>query len=93
MPFIFKLVATFCRNLTIPMCTANRTWLINAKVSVHVSVTPGCGIQEVTGVAIGTNEIRTQQQQSMYNYTKFIPKITIRKLAFVQVTQRVVVAK
>ena len=58
---------------------------------IHVlSVTPGCG---VTGVAIGTNEIRTQQQQSMYNYTKFIPKITIRKLAFVQVTQRVVVAK
>ena len=43
----------------------------------------------VTGVAIGTNEIRTQQQQSMYNYTKFIPKITIRKLAFVQVTQDV----
>ena len=29
----------------------------------------------------------------MYNYTKFNPKITIRKLAFVQVTQRVVVAK
>ena len=59
-------------------------------IHVLLSVTPGCG---VTGVAIGTSEIRTQQQQSMYNYTKFIPKITIRKLAFVQVTQRVVVAK
>ena len=56
-------------------------------------ITPGCGIQESQGLQLAQMKIRTQQQQSMYNYTGFIPKITIRKLAFVQVTQHVVVAK